>query len=96
MAMRGGSFTIHVEDLTADPAELAILDGLKATAVIGAGGTDPDGDRWLIEIFTDELSVVSPELAGAIRVAGPRRFASPSRRPGGLTLSLKRTRRGGR
>lgn len=83
MAMRGGSFTIHVEDLTADPAELAILDGLKATAVIGAGGTDPDGDRWLIEIFTDELSVVSPELAGAIRLLVLAALHPPADAPGG-------------
>ena len=68
MAMRGGGFTIHADDLTADPAELAILDGLKATAVVGAGGTDAEGDRWLIEIFTDELSAFPVELQGSIRL----------------------------
>ncbi|MEO8330751.1 MAG: sensor domain-containing diguanylate cyclase, partial [Candidatus Nanopelagicales bacterium] len=53
MALRGGVFTIYASDLTADPAELAILAGLNASAVIGAGGADADGDGWLIEIFTD-------------------------------------------
>lgn len=67
-AMRGGSFSVHSSDLTADPAELAILDGLRATAVIAAGGTDTDGDRWLIEVFTDELSAAAPELSSMLRL----------------------------
>jgi diguanylate cyclase (GGDEF)-like protein len=67
-AMRGGGFTVHAHDLTADPAELAILDGLRATSVVGAGGTDPEGDRWLVEIFTDELSAFPQELPGAMRL----------------------------
>ena len=68
MALRGGVFTIYATDLTADPAELAILDGLNANAVVGAGGVDSDGDGWLVEIFTDELSAMQPELATVIRL----------------------------
>ena len=67
-AMRGGSFSVHSRDLTADPAELAILDGLRATSVIAAGGTDNCGDRWLIEVFTDELSAAAPELPSMLRL----------------------------
>lgn len=67
-AMRGGGFTVNSSDLTADPAELAILDGLRATSVVAAGGTDPEGDRWLIEIFTDELSAAPAELPSALRL----------------------------
>ncbi len=68
MALRGGVFTIYATDLTADPAELAILDGLNANAVVGAGGVDADGDGWLVEIFTDELSAMQPELATVMRL----------------------------
>jgi len=68
MALRGGVFTIYASDLTADPAELAILNGLNATGVVGAGGADAEGDGWLIEIFTDELSGLQPELASVMRL----------------------------
>jgi diguanylate cyclase (GGDEF)-like protein len=68
LALAGGAFTVRASDLTADAAELAILDGLNATAVVGAGGTDPEGDRWLVEIFADELSAFDQELPGTMRL----------------------------
>ena len=68
LALGGSAFTIHRDDLTADPAELAILDGLSASAVIGSGGADDDGDQWLVEIFTDDLSALPPELASVLRL----------------------------
>ena len=68
MAVAGGSYAVTVDDPTADPAEVAILDGLGATAVIAAGGTDEEGNGWLVEVFLDELSAFGQELAGVLRL----------------------------
>ena len=68
MALAGGAFVVHATDLTADAAELAMLDGLCASAVVGAGGTDAEGDRWLVEIFADELSAFAQDLPGTMRL----------------------------
>jgi diguanylate cyclase (GGDEF)-like protein len=67
-ALGGGGYAVTAGDPTADPAELAILDGLGASAVIAAGGTDRHGDSWLVEIFLDELSSLGQELAGILRL----------------------------
>lgn len=67
-ALAGGSYAVAVDDSTADPAELAILDGLGATAVAAAGGTDEHGDGWLVEVFLDELSTQGQEMAGVLRL----------------------------
>ncbi len=67
-ALGGGGYAVTAGDPTADPAELAILDGLDASAVIAAGGTDQYGDSWLVEIFLDELSTLGQELAGVLRL----------------------------
>ena len=67
-ALAGGSFLVTVTDITADPAELAILDGMGATAVVAAGSVDQNNDRWLVEIFMDELSSSSQEIAGVLRL----------------------------
>ena len=68
MAVAGGSYAITSDDPTADPAEVAILDGLGAAAVIAAGGTEATGDGWLVEVFLDELSAFGQELAGVLRL----------------------------
>jgi diguanylate cyclase (GGDEF)-like protein len=68
LAVAGGSYAVIADDPTADPAEVAILDGLGATAVIAAGGTDRAGDGWLVEVFLDELSGFGQELAGVLRL----------------------------
>jgi hypothetical protein len=68
MAVAGGSYAVTVDDPTADPAEVAILDGLGAIAVIAAGGTDESGDRWLVEVFLDELSGFGQEMGGVLRL----------------------------
>ncbi|MCZ3387746.1 MAG: GGDEF domain-containing protein [Actinomycetia bacterium] len=67
-ALAGGSYAVAADDSTADPAEVAILDGLSATAVIAAGGTDEHGDGWLVEVFLDELSTQGQEMAGVMRL----------------------------
>ena len=67
-ALAGGGYFVTTSDITADPAELAILDGMGATAVVAAGGIDEHGDRWLIEVFMDALSSSPQELAGVLRL----------------------------
>jgi diguanylate cyclase (GGDEF)-like protein len=67
-ALGGGGYAVTAGDPTADPAEVAILDGLGASAVIAAGGIDDQGDAWLVEIFLDELSILGQELAGVLRL----------------------------
>ena len=68
MAVSGGSYAVTADDPTADPAEVAILDGLGAIAVIAAGGIDESGDGWLVEVFLDELSGFGQELGGVLRL----------------------------
>jgi diguanylate cyclase (GGDEF)-like protein len=67
-AVAGGSYVVTADDPAADPAEVAILDGLGASAVIAAGGTEPAGDGWLVEVFLDELSSFGQELGGVLRL----------------------------
>jgi len=67
-ALAGGSYAVAADDSTADPAEVAILDGLSATAVVAAGGTDEHGDGWLVEVFLDEISTQGQEMAGVMRL----------------------------
>lgn len=67
-ALAGGSYAVSIDDSTADPAELAILDGIGATAVVAAGGTDEHGDGWLVEVFLDQLSTQGQEMSGVVRL----------------------------
>ena len=68
LALAGGAFTVRASDLTADAAELAILDWIERHSGSGCGGTDAEGDRWLVEIFADELSAFDQELPGIMRL----------------------------
>jgi diguanylate cyclase (GGDEF)-like protein len=67
-ALRGGAFTVRADQPGADAAELAILDDLAAVAVVGAGGRDEHGDRWLVEVYTDTLSGPERDLVTLLRV----------------------------
>lgn len=67
-ALEGASFVARADDRDADPGELAILDDLAALAVVGAGGADPSGVRWMIEVYTDGLSGPERALATLLRV----------------------------
>jgi len=67
-ALEGGAFLIDVTDPTAHPAEVAVLDGLTAAASVAAGGLDPDGDRWLVEVYADALSGSVREVLAVLRV----------------------------
>lgn len=61
-ALSGGGFAVRADQLDADPAELAVLDGSGHDGVIGAGVTAPSGTRWLLEIYVDALSRPVPGL----------------------------------
>jgi diguanylate cyclase (GGDEF)-like protein len=80
LALAGGSYSVKVDDPGADPAEVAILDGLTAEAVIGAGGVDEHGDAWLVEVFLDRLSDSGQELAGVLRLLVLAALHPPARR----------------
>jgi hypothetical protein len=67
-ALRGTAYQISADDPATDPAERAILDGLGATGQVAAGGRDLDGDRWLVEVFTDALSRPTQSLSAVLRV----------------------------
>lgn len=67
-ALSGGCYAVSADDTTADPAEVAILDGMGATAVVAAGGTDDHDDGWLVEVFLDDLSSFEQEMAGVLRL----------------------------
>jgi hypothetical protein len=68
LALAGTSYTVTTTDVAADPAELAVLDGLGASGVVAAGGRDSEGDGWLVEVFLDELSGAGQEMAGVLRL----------------------------
>ncbi|HSA48880.1 MAG TPA: sensor domain-containing diguanylate cyclase [Yinghuangia sp.] len=65
-AVQGGGFVQEVGDAGNDPAEedLLLVGGYKAMVV--AGGTNAAGG-WLVEIFTDELSLSAQGLAPVLR-----------------------------
>jgi diguanylate cyclase (GGDEF)-like protein len=63
----GGATLLTTADPTADPAEVAILDGMGAVALAMAGGRDAGGDGWLLELFADAMSLSLRELLPAVR-----------------------------
>jgi diguanylate cyclase (GGDEF)-like protein len=76
-ALAGQARLVSIEDPYADPAESAIIDGLGCVELLIGGGESPSGDRWLVEIFGDELSstmksVVSPLRALIALALAPR------------------------
>ena len=58
---------ISVDDAEADPAELALLDGLGATAQLMVGVRDSEGRGWLLELYADALSRSRRDIAPAVR-----------------------------
>jgi hypothetical protein len=63
----GGVTLLTTSDPMADPAEVAILDGMGAVALVMAGGREAGGDGWLLELFADEMSLSVRELLPAVR-----------------------------
>jgi diguanylate cyclase (GGDEF)-like protein len=56
-AFETGELAIDVDDADADPAERAILTEHGLRYVIGVPRTDPDGTRWLLELYGDDQSL---------------------------------------
>ena len=64
---RGGGFVVAADDVTADPAERALLAEWGHVAVLAAAAVDRDGAGWLVELFGDRhsaagLTAALPEL----------------------------------
>jgi hypothetical protein len=55
------------DDLTADPAERAMLEGGRFAGVVMAGVRDHEGFGWLVEVFVDDISGDVTTLAAAVR-----------------------------
>ncbi|MEO8328754.1 MAG: sensor domain-containing diguanylate cyclase [Candidatus Nanopelagicales bacterium] len=65
--LKGGVLVVDATDTDADPAELAILDGIGAVGVAIGGCRDTRGASWLIEIFADALSQSLADIALPMR-----------------------------
>lgn len=66
-ACEGRAVVVAADDPEADPAEVAILAAGGFVEMVMAGGQDASGDRWLVELFADELSVPVTDYALALR-----------------------------
>ncbi len=77
--LRGGWALVDAGDLRADPAELSILDGMGAAALLMAGGRDAAGRGWLVEVFADALSLPMDDLVPAMRALVPSALHPPER-----------------
>jgi hypothetical protein len=75
--LRGGWALVDAGDLRADPAELSILDGMGAAALLMAGGRDAAGRGWLVEVFADALSLPMDDLVPAMRALVPSALHPP-------------------
>ncbi|MFZ0323590.1 MAG: GGDEF domain-containing protein [Actinomycetes bacterium] len=64
----GGGHCVHASEPGADPAEVAILDGMGAVAVAVVGSGSAVAGRWLLEVFGDEMSGSLDDVLSAIRV----------------------------
>jgi hypothetical protein len=65
--IEGHGGVVSVDDPLADPSERAILEGAGYTALVMAGGTDPTGAGWLVEIYVDDIAGDVSSLAAALR-----------------------------
>jgi len=81
-AVAGGWFVVEASDPGADPAELALLDGMGAASLLAAGGADDDGRRWLVEVVGDSLSRPMEDVATALRALLPSALRPLGPRPG--------------
>ena len=63
----GGGSCVLVGDPAADPAELAILDGMGAVAMTAVAARDREGTGWLLEVFADEMSGSVVDVMTALR-----------------------------
>jgi len=65
--IEGHGGVVAVDDPLADPSERAILEGAGYTALVMAGGTDPTGAGWLVEVYVDDIAGDVSSLAAALR-----------------------------
>jgi hypothetical protein len=78
-AVAGGGHVVEVDDAYADPAEVALLDGMSCVAVMLAGGWDTrSGSGWLVEVFADEISLPLRGMVGSLRALVAVALSGPS------------------
>ncbi|HVQ86881.1 MAG TPA: sensor domain-containing diguanylate cyclase [Actinomycetes bacterium] len=76
-ALAGAAHLVTVDDPYADAAEAAIVQGMGCISLLVAGGTDSEGDGWLIEVFGDEISVPMNEIVPVARALVAMALTAP-------------------
>jgi diguanylate cyclase (GGDEF)-like protein len=66
-AVEGEAACLESSDPTADPVEVALLDGMGAVSILMAGGRLAGGEGWVLEVFADVMSLSLRELLPAVR-----------------------------
>jgi diguanylate cyclase (GGDEF)-like protein len=66
-AVAGGASIVLVDDPSADPGEVAYLDGIRAVSGCLAGARGADGTGWLLELYGDELTASFADPLPTIR-----------------------------
>ncbi len=79
----GGVATLDTADPDVDPAEADVVRRMGASALVMGGCRDDTGARWLIEIYTDDVSSsildISIPLRALMAVAANEAHRSPRR-----------------
>lgn len=64
----GGVAVVLADDPEGDPDEVELIRRMGATSLIMAGGRETGGRRWLVEIYTDEVSSGVLDITVPLRV----------------------------
>jgi diguanylate cyclase (GGDEF)-like protein len=68
-ALTGQCVVVDVDDPRRDPAETSLLMLGAVSEMIMSGGSDADGDQWVVEIAGDDLSAPVRPYASVLRAA---------------------------
>jgi hypothetical protein len=68
-ALTGQCVVVDVDDPRSDPAETSLLMLGAVSEMIMSGGSDADGDQWVVEIAGDDLSAPVRPYASVLRAA---------------------------
>jgi diguanylate cyclase (GGDEF)-like protein len=66
-ALTGRCIVVDADDPRSDPAEVALLMLGGLSEMVMSGGSDANGDRWVVEICGDELSAPVRSYASVLR-----------------------------
>ena len=68
-ALAGHGVHVQVDDPDSDPPEIALLTGLGMRELLMAGGAAPDGTRWLVEVYGDDITAPLRPYVAALTAA---------------------------